>query len=337
MGFSYANNARVINDFLYVRDANGNIISGRRVDMGDNITVLDVSYSKQLALVEYPTPSGVSTGYVTNATNCIQYYYQDHYVNGSTSETVYDEYGNVLGSLNPWEKATPLYKKGGKMHVVYSTDKGLNTKSGYVVYNGGFTGFDSNPEPNPPGKTYSDGLDALRYILWSMGFQGTIDVNTPIASIIVGNTEISASIGTSSTIATEAGKLFNFSVTNGTVSLAPSDFPILDFLKLKTRLDEIAAKIRSGNISVTISSKGEFVMEISVNLIKTPISVSSLYCKIKIKANDEDNNLRQQAYYKSYSLSDYRYASVAVIMVILGTAFVLKELARRALTLLAYR
>ncbi|GKU23225.1 polymorphic toxin type 44 domain-containing protein [Clostridium folliculivorans] len=142
MGFTYANNAKVINDFLYVRDSNGNIISGRQVDIGDNITVLDVSYSKQLVLVEYPTANGVVTGYVRNATNCIQYYYQNQYSNGATSETVYDGNGNVIGSLNPWEKATPIYKKDGKIHVVYNTDKGNNTKSGYVVYNGGFTRFD---------------------------------------------------------------------------------------------------------------------------------------------------------------------------------------------------
>ncbi|MBU3208014.1 N-acetylmuramoyl-L-alanine amidase, partial [Clostridium algidicarnis] len=79
LGFSYSNNAKVIGDFLYVRDSMGNIIPGRRVDIGDNITVLDVSYAKQLALVEYPTASGVKRGYVTNATNCIEYYYQDEY------------------------------------------------------------------------------------------------------------------------------------------------------------------------------------------------------------------------------------------------------------------
>ncbi|MBU3207985.1 N-acetylmuramoyl-L-alanine amidase, partial [Clostridium algidicarnis] len=79
LGFSYSNNAKVIRDFLYVRDSMGNVIPGRRVDIGDNITVLDVRYAKQLALVEYPTASGVKRGYVTNATNCIEYYYQDEY------------------------------------------------------------------------------------------------------------------------------------------------------------------------------------------------------------------------------------------------------------------
>lgn len=139
--FSYSNNAKVIRDFLYVRDSIGNIIPGRRVDIGDNITVLDVSYTKQLTLVEYPTASGVKIGYVTNAVNCIEYYYQDEYSNGSTTETVYDEYGVYLGLLNKFEKATPLYRKGNRLHVVYSTNKGDNTKSGYVIYNGNFNKF----------------------------------------------------------------------------------------------------------------------------------------------------------------------------------------------------
>ncbi|MBU3208502.1 N-acetylmuramoyl-L-alanine amidase [Clostridium algidicarnis] len=141
LNFSYPNNAKIIKDFLYVRDSIGNTVPGRRVDIGDNITVLDVGYTKQLVLVEYPTPSGVRKGYVNNATNCIEYYYQDEYSNGSTKETVYDENGLYLGSLDPFEKATPLYRKGGRLHVVYNTNKGKNTKSGYVIYNGGFNKF----------------------------------------------------------------------------------------------------------------------------------------------------------------------------------------------------
>jgi len=141
LNFSYKNNAKVIKDFLYVRDSMGNIIPGRRVDIGDNITVLDVSYEKQLVLAEYSIASGVKRGYVTNATNCIEYYYKDEYANGSTKETVYDENGLYLGSLDPYEKATHLYRKGGRLHVVYNTNKGKNTKSGYVIYNGKFNKF----------------------------------------------------------------------------------------------------------------------------------------------------------------------------------------------------
>ena len=139
--FTYPNNAKVVGDDLFIRDANGSIIPGRYVSNGDGITVLDVGYTRQLALVEYPTPAGVRKGYVANVVSCIQYYNQNQWHNGSTTETVYDENGGVLGSLNPREAATPLYRKNGKLHVVYATSKGANTKSGYVAWDGGFSQF----------------------------------------------------------------------------------------------------------------------------------------------------------------------------------------------------
>lgn len=139
--YTYPNNAKVIGDDLYIRDANGNKIPGRYVSKGDSITVLDVSGSRQLCLVEYPTPIGVKSGYVANVVSCIQYIYQDQWQNGSTNEAVLDENGASLGSLNPRESATPLYRKNGKLHVVYDTIKGANTKSGYVAWNGGFNKF----------------------------------------------------------------------------------------------------------------------------------------------------------------------------------------------------
>lgn len=135
-GFTYENNAEVVGDELYLRDANGNRIPGRSVSVGDKITVLDVSYSKQLALVQYPAGNVVRQGYVTNATNLIRYFNQSMWHNGSTPEEVLDENGGHLGSLDPYESATPLYKKNGMIHVVYDTSKGPNTKSGYVKFEG---------------------------------------------------------------------------------------------------------------------------------------------------------------------------------------------------------
>jgi len=131
--FSFPNNAKVVGDSLYIRDTNGNPISGRYVSNSDNITVLDVSYSRQLVLVEYPTSSGVRSGYVSNK---LINYFSAKWQNGSTKETVYDENGGVIGSLDPRETAILLYKKGNRYHVVYNTDKGINTKSGYVVFQG---------------------------------------------------------------------------------------------------------------------------------------------------------------------------------------------------------
>ncbi|NGT82858.1 SH3 domain-containing protein [Clostridium perfringens] len=135
-GFTYPNNAQVVGDDLYLRDANGNQISGRLVSNGDNITVLDVGYTKQLALVQYPSGNDVRQGYVTNATKLIRYFKQGEWLNGSTTEPVLDENGGSLGSLSPYEAATPLYEKNGMIHVVYDTVKGSNTKSGYVKFKG---------------------------------------------------------------------------------------------------------------------------------------------------------------------------------------------------------
>ncbi|MDK0846632.1 SH3 domain-containing protein [Clostridium perfringens] len=135
-GFTYDNNAEVVGDELYLRDANGNRIPGRSVSVGDKITVLDVGYTKQLALVQYPAGDVVRQGYVTNATNLIRYFRQGEWLNGSTTEPVLDENGGSLGSLSPYEAATPLYKKNGMTHVVYDTSKGPNTKSGYVKFEG---------------------------------------------------------------------------------------------------------------------------------------------------------------------------------------------------------
>ncbi|MDM0528834.1 SH3 domain-containing protein, partial [Clostridium perfringens] len=90
----------------------------------------------QLALVQYPAGNVVRQGYVTNATNLIRYFNQSMWHNGSTPEEVLDENGGHLGSLDPYESATPLYKKNGMTHVVYNTSKGPNTKSGYVKYEG---------------------------------------------------------------------------------------------------------------------------------------------------------------------------------------------------------
>lgn len=135
-------NARVVNDFLYARDSEGNKVGGYASE-GDEIEVLDVSDSRQLALIKYPTSNGAKERYVTNATNCIEYFYQDQYKNGSTPEPVYQDSScsQKIGSLNPYEKATPIYRKDGVLHVVYSTWKGRNTKSGFVKYNGGFDKF----------------------------------------------------------------------------------------------------------------------------------------------------------------------------------------------------
>lgn len=139
---SLVTNAKIQNDWLYIRDSSGNILSGK-VDIGTKIRVLDVSYSKQLALIQYVSNNIINKVYVTNAANCIVYDYSKQWSNGSTTEVVYETSSciNSIGSIDPYEKATPIYRENGILHVVYDTDKGKNTKSGFVKYNDGFTKF----------------------------------------------------------------------------------------------------------------------------------------------------------------------------------------------------
>lgn len=133
--YNYSPNAVVQGDWLYTRLRNGSVEQGHRVDIGDRIQVLDVSYSRQLTLVKYPTSYGLREAYVKNC-NLIKYN-GDSWQNGHTPELVYDKpNGNVIGKLNPWEKATKLNMEDGYTNVVYNTVKGSNTKSGYVRYAG---------------------------------------------------------------------------------------------------------------------------------------------------------------------------------------------------------
>lgn len=136
-------NATVVNDWFYTRDAQGNQEEGHQVNIGDNIRVIDVSYSRQLDLVEYPVPGGTRQAYIRNVASNIAYKYQGQWRNGSTSEPVYQDAScsYQIGTIDPYECATPLYRQNGILAVVYNTDKGNNSKSGFVKYNSGFTVF----------------------------------------------------------------------------------------------------------------------------------------------------------------------------------------------------
>ena len=142
MGCIQGYNAIIKNDFFYLRNSNGNKTNGR-IEIGTKIKVLDVSYSKQLVYIAYLENNIEKKAYITNAPNCIEYLYANKWSNGSTTETVYEtsSCANSIGSINPDEKATPLYRENGVLHVVYTTSKGVNTKSGYVKYNARFNKF----------------------------------------------------------------------------------------------------------------------------------------------------------------------------------------------------
>lgn len=135
--FSYPNNAKIMSQ-VPVLTSNGSNDLGHYVSAGDSVTILDISGSKQQILLQYPTPSGVRNGLIPVSNNIV-FNYQNQWRNGSTKEIVYDENGSVIGSLNPYEYASPLYRKNGLLHVVYNISGGK--KSGYVKFNGGFNRF----------------------------------------------------------------------------------------------------------------------------------------------------------------------------------------------------
>ncbi len=123
-------NAVVKLDWLYTRLSDGSIEQGHRVDIGDKIKVVDVSYSHQLAKISYPTPNGFRDTYVTN-NNCIEYINKPVFI--SEYKDVFDRFdGSKIGSIGQ-ENVIILEDLGDKLNVVYSTDKGQCTKSG-VIY-----------------------------------------------------------------------------------------------------------------------------------------------------------------------------------------------------------
>ncbi|MGL5649967.1 MAG: M14 family zinc carboxypeptidase, partial [Clostridium sp.] len=163
-GFSYPNNATVQNDFLYLRDENGNIIPGK-VTVGDRITVLKVLENKKLALVQYPVGTDVKEGYVTNATNIIKYDNLEKWVNKGSRTNIYEDANTGsqrLGSVDPNEKATFLYRKNNMDNIVYNASGGTRNKSGFADLNGSSGGSGSNgvdPWPSvAPGSMVSGGF-----------------------------------------------------------------------------------------------------------------------------------------------------------------------------------
>ncbi|WP_349405661.1 glycoside hydrolase family protein, partial [Clostridium perfringens] len=172
-GFSFTQNAQVIGDELYLRDKYGNRISGRSVSNGDKITVLDIEYEKQLALVQYPAGNLVRQGYVTNNTNIIKYIDSYNWLNGSTSENVFSgpKGSNIIGSVNPHEKATKLFETEGRTCIVYDTSKGKLTKVGFVDFKG-LINTESHGENPTGGGSETSGLVSEKLVDFIKTFEG---------------------------------------------------------------------------------------------------------------------------------------------------------------------
>ena len=129
MGVVPGANCVVKNDFFYTRDSRGNKVPGR-IDIGDKIRVIDVSYSKQLCYVEYPVKGGTKKAYIVNSSRCLSYL-NSWKSNGN--KTVFDnDKRTKIGSISSGELVYILSKNGGMWNIVYSTSKGSNTKSGWI-------------------------------------------------------------------------------------------------------------------------------------------------------------------------------------------------------------
>lgn len=115
------------------------------VSNGDQFIIRSVDFDRQLAEILYPVVSKGCWvhGFIHNLQNLISDRWHFKWQNGSTSEIVYGSPtgGDRIGSIDPRESATPLYRVGGRIALLYNTAKGDETKFGFVDYNGGFTGF----------------------------------------------------------------------------------------------------------------------------------------------------------------------------------------------------
>lgn len=123
-----------------VRTADGKVVKGRQVYKGDRIIILSVNYDTQLAEVLYPAKSCWVHGWIRNLQNLLHNRWHYKWHNGSTNEPVYGSpSGNDrIGTIFPYEKATPLYPAGKRYALLYNTKKGMETKFGYVDYKDGF-------------------------------------------------------------------------------------------------------------------------------------------------------------------------------------------------------
>lgn len=122
-----------------VKDANGATLAGRSVSNGDPLVILGVDYATQRLEVQYPVYSEGAWyhAYIDNDEAHLHNAGWHGWQNGSTNEPVYDKAGNRIGTIYPHEYATVLERcADGRVHLLYSTSKGAETKSGYVEYQG---------------------------------------------------------------------------------------------------------------------------------------------------------------------------------------------------------
>lgn len=120
-----------------VKNSDGSVVTGHQIDKGDRMIIVGSIPEKGLLEVYYPTSTCWIHCYVTADSVYFKSVNYMKWKNGSTSETVFDKDGHAIGYLNAYESATFLYKENGRYKVLYNTKYGIETKVGYVKYNGG--------------------------------------------------------------------------------------------------------------------------------------------------------------------------------------------------------
>jgi hypothetical protein len=124
---------------IVTKNADGSVVANHQIDQGDQIIVLNINYDTQLIEVLYPAPSLDMWVHAFIDNVVLTYRFADKWKNGTTNEKIMSATGTETGTIFPHELATPLYKAvSGRFFVIFNTSKGARTKSGEVVYNGGF-------------------------------------------------------------------------------------------------------------------------------------------------------------------------------------------------------
>lgn len=133
--FTHANNAIIRNFNVHLTDKLGNKLPNEAIlKIGTRITVLHIDFNSQLVSIEYLLNNKVKKGFIKNDYRTIEYIDEHNYTNGYMITNVYNESNKYekYGVLYPYEKATILYKENSKFCVVYDTEKGKNSKTGFV-------------------------------------------------------------------------------------------------------------------------------------------------------------------------------------------------------------
>ena len=152
-----------------ITDVKGNL-TGHSVNIGDELTVLDISYSQQRALVQYQAGNDIRQGYIVNDPRFIVYKNPNAWVNGSSAEIVYSdiECTKKFGTISAYESATVLYRKDNKTMVVYDAPDTVHGGTGMQNKNGFIHFYGNTPQQTPSAndlldRSFSSNVEKINY------------------------------------------------------------------------------------------------------------------------------------------------------------------------------